>query len=919
MPDSSSLETKPPLYGDEKENKVIQDGRKACYPNDESQLSEPKFGLAFSGGGIRSATFNLGVLQGLAEAHLLKRIDYLSTVSGGGYIGSWFSALLHRKAIVVANLNTNNKKTNKPDASHVKTALDKLQDELTPEPKVSQTDQKLPKGESSIQWLRRYSAYLTPRYGLFSLDTLAALAGLFRNLLLNQTILICLLMAILLAPYLLMRAGRWMATIHGNGLFTILSITTGVLLIAAIFLVRVGLTRPDSRNALPAVIAALLGSCGAVLIFYLNQHQQCLFLPAISKFGGVLYALTWLISPQWKNWKMQCWAAISGVALGLMLYGYGELLRPGYIPANLLGAFSLVLGPVILLQILCMAALIHIGLVGRGFSEINREWLGRAGGQVFALEMAWVAFTSLALFAPALIDYLSDWIAYSGGVAWALGSVATFWLARSDKSGGKNTNPLLEKWLGIAPYLIVLGLLIALSTGLHNGLLAYSGIKKEKISEAQRSDYTITIKDKKFEKFEATPLDSQPNMRQSMKETLQANVRIDFYTLLGAFGISLLIGTAFARRIDVNVFSMHQFYRSRLARAYLGASNTDRKPNPFVDFDEYDDLALSELARQRPVHLVNTTLNLTKVTNNELQWQERRGISFLFSPHYCGYQLSPQHQHYVPTEKYMRSILPEQKGVMLGTAIAISGAAASPNMGYHSSPPLAFLMTFFNIRLGRWCPNTAGDEIGLSSPREGLPCLLSELFGSTNINTKFVNLTDGGHFENLGIYELVRRRCKLILVSDSGADSMEGFEFEDLGNAIQKCRVDFGVDIKMFGMEKLLPRKAKSRMAYGRIKYDDQAENDGVLIYLKPVLRGNEPMDIYHYAATHHDFPHQGTGDQWFEESQFESYRELGLITVREMLKKLGIPGDNSNESCLDFINRMLALCEPFIHPAKII
>ena len=135
-------------------------------------------------------------------------------------------------------------------------------------------------------------------------------------------------------------------------------------------------------------------------------------------------------------------------------------------------------------------------------------------------------------------------------------------------------------------------------------------------------------------------------------------------------------------------------------------------------------------------------------------------------------------------------------GIGTGTAVAISGAAASPNMGYHSSPAAAFLMTMFNARLGWWMGNPRDKYNWLrSSPRRGLLYLLNELFGLTNDRTHFVNLSDGGHFENLGIDELVRRRCRYIIACDAEQD--DALTFNGLGNAIRKCRMDLGVEISV--------------------------------------------------------------------------------------------------------------------------
>lgn len=897
------------------EHRVIKDGR-----GETDQPPKALLGLAFSGGGIRSATFNLGVLQALSSTRLLKRFDYLSTVSGGGYIGSWFSALLQRKAAA-------RQPDRAPSPEDIAQALAELQKELAPDEQdkhsrlnihARTTPAEQPTGQKAVLWLRRYSAYLTPRYGLFSLDTLAALAGLFRNLLLNQAILICVLMTLLISPYFLMSIGHHIVTMHDpSGYISMAVISALVLLSMSVHNIGDGLQNKylssSDSQVWAIVLSAFLGTSIAALLFYLNLRLCWNTLPELSLLAGLIYLLAFAIT-QTRQLNSLFWTLLTAAVLAGMCYGYGYLLEQ--ISEGFRGAYTLILGPVLLIQLLCMAAIIQTGLTSRGFSEINREWLGRAGGIVFALELMWVAFTTLALFGPALVDYMNEWVAYSGGVAWLLGTATTFWLARSDQSGGNKTSPMVKMVLSVAPYLIMLGLLIVLSYSLHNALYKLSIPTDSKVTATSNSNQSdsdttkisieygildnalaatpatrqnginLTFKNNSFEKSKYEKIEDKPTLKHSAQQILQENAQIKFYILFLASAIFLIVGGMLAWRVDINLFSMHQFYRNRLARGYLGASNRKRADrDPFTDFAQSDDMALSALKVQRPIHLVNTTLNLTKVKEAELAWQERLGVAFLFSPHYCGYQLSPQHQYYVATDLYMNENC--ANGVMLGTAVAVSGAAASPNMGYHSSPPLAFLMTFFNVRLGRWCPNTARKDIHESSPRFGLWCLLKELFGNADDQYDFVNLTDGGHFENLGVYELVRRQCKVIIVSDGGADDMNGFTYEDLGNAIQKCRVDFGATIEMFGMDKMRPRDAQARYACGRIRYADG--DTGVLIYLKPMLCGNETVDVSHYAALHNDFPHQSTGDQWFEESQFESYRQLGILTAQEMIDRYAL------------------------------
>ena len=147
--------------------------------------------------------------------------------------------------------------------------------------------------------------------------------------------------------------------------------------------------------------------------------------------------------------------------------------------------------------------------------------------------------------------------------------------------------------------------------------------------------------------------------------------------------------------------------------------------------------------------------------------------------------------------------------------------------------------------------------------------------GSTTNRSKYINLSDGGHFENLGIYELVRRRCRYIIACDGEQDS--SLTFNGLANAIRKCRVDFGIniDINLDQIRKVAENgSSTAHCVVGTIDYG----NDicGKLLYIKSSLSSDEPSDVQEYAKREPAFPHQTTGDQWFDESQFESYRALG-------------------------------------------
>jgi hypothetical protein len=216
-------------------------------------------------------------------------------------------------------------------------------------------------------------------------------------------------------------------------------------------------------------------------------------------------------------------------------------------------------------------------------------------------------------------------------------------------------------------------------------------------------------------------------------------------------------------------------------------------------------------------------------------------------------------------------------------------------MGYNSSAPLAFLLTLFNVRLGWWLGNPGPHGGGglatytKDSPRLALRPLVAEMTGNTNDTFPYVYLSDGGHFENLGLYEMVMRRRRFIIVSDVGCDL--DFKFDDLGNAIRKIRIDFGVPIDMGPVMKVYPRGGKEKdgkyCAVGRIRYTcvDRGEGveDGRLLYIKPSFYENEPRDVYNYGMANDAFPHESTADQWFSESQFESYRMLGSHVLDEI------------------------------------
>jgi len=281
--------------------------------------------------------------------------------------------------------------------------------------------------------------------------------------------------------------------------------------------------------------------------------------------------------------------------------------------------------------------------------------------------------------------------------------------------------------------------------------------------------------------------------------------------------------------------------------------------------------------------VINTTLNL--VGGENLARQQRKAEPFSITPLHCGcFRLG-----YRSSREYGGS---DTGGISLGTAATISGAAASSNMGYYTtSPLLSLILTLFNVRLGWWLgnPGPAGETTyDLRAPKYSVAPVIDEALGMTDDTNKYVYLTDGGHFENLAIYEMVLRRCHIVVACDGAQDP--DYRFSDLGNAIRKIRIDLGIPIEFFGMpiHAGWPDEKEKGMywAIAKIRYsciDGGNAKDGLLLYIKPAVYGNEPGDVLEYKKSFPAFPHQTTADQFFDEPQFESYRVLGSHIIDQM------------------------------------
>ncbi len=365
--------------------------------------------------------------------------------------------------------------------------------------------------------------------------------------------------------------------------------------------------------------------------------------------------------------------------------------------------------------------------------------------------------------------------------------------------------------------------------------------------------------------------------------------------------IAVVIGAALVISLVVNTnyLSLHRGYRDRLMEAFLPNLDSVREDR-WGRATQADRALLQEMCQapnERPYHLIGA--NVVLIDSPRSKYRGRGGDCFLFSPLYCGSHATG----WIPTNKYMKA---GGGGMTLSTAMSVSGASFNPNAGnsgqgltHNSLVSTAF--SLLNIRLGYWAANPDREHSRWFQPNFIYPGLKGGVFGGAfREDHGVVELTDGGHFDNTALYELIRRKVQLIILSDGGADPQ--FHFDDLGNAIERARVDFGVKIRFddeeFPLKNLIPGSAQGQnlliaryglaqnaFALGSIEYSDGTS--GTLVYIKLTLIAGLPEDIYSYKAANNEFPHEATADQFFDEVQFEAYRELGYQLAWRMLEKV--------------------------------
>ncbi|MBZ9655301.1 patatin-like phospholipase family protein [Phyllobacterium lublinensis] len=807
------------------------------------------FGVALSGGGVRSACFCLGALQALDRYKLIPRIDYLSTVSGGGYIGASMVSALTRSngefPFAVAEQENGDVRDNEP-VSHI----------------------------------RDHSRYLAPK-GLSDLLLTVAvvLRGLAVNLLLVLSVLFPLATLTILANpsgfhlrhnilYDLARyfepPAGWKAEPLTSGYDYLrdpflLTKATGVLLV--LFLIVWGLRRS-----------------------YLERHS--------------------IQRPQRISEPRSRWTRAAALLLVLFLLVViievqsRVLARiiDWYTQAGPSGTSIVSFGGV-LMTIIASTALFHERLVSLIQKALSNPTIG-------ARIQAWSAKLALyaaALALPALI-YLLFLTLCVWGIATAAGTYPLAPSALADPGIG------LARYVGLA-LLISFAIWLVLLLTRPTGREIFSSMRATLFEHGWRSLAAIVLTLMFVSALTATAIATRAP-------------GTSWFMLYNYLAISAFI-TFLAMNFAENANALHRLYRDRLNIAFrLGKGRLGIASLP-----------LGELGTKSPYLLVNGTLNVRRSTPRKRRGSTspepatdsdggtgantlpstdpaKRGRNaefFLFSKGFVGSDATG----YASTE----AMTANEPQLDLATAAAISGAAVSSSMGRVGARILSPTLALLNLRLGYWLrnPRYVDDAQGPAPQDAAQPAarvkaswydffrfyLAAEAFGILRSDSSRIFVSDGGHIDNSGLYQLLKRKCQMIMVIDAEADP--AMNFGALVDVQRFARIDLGIRIAIDweAMRNAMLKRSADRakrippddeahcqhFAVGKIIYD-QAGTEGILVYVKASVTGDEPDYVLDYERRYPLFPHESTGDQFFSEEQMEAYRSLGFHAANCALKE---------------------------------
>lgn len=747
-----------------------------------------RVGLAMSGGGIRSATFNLGLLQAMDQKGVLANVDYCSTVSGGGYVGGFWTAWRLRQDQVGGK----------------EPALFPRQPEsarANPEHAAGPREVREP---ASIRHLREFSRFLMPRLGFGEVEmwngVVAVLGGMLPSILATVAAVAAVWLTWFVLAMAFLQGSSWRLAFAAVA-FAWLTETVHRTLERA------------WREVKPADEDEL-------------RHSRC---GELATWAGVASGVGLAVLHVWQaEWRVDGW-------------GFPPRMAGWFVPAMSWTGVALGLFGLRILQ-----ARFRSPTGARGTERQNRQAfahdLDRTIARCLGAAAVWAALAGLWLVGGVSWDgrELRWYATIPGGSAVGLAALFAWirrWLQERPPAGEGGKTSWMDRLKPILPQLAanlaVAALLVVVATAL------------QQVTQHPGSFLVAAL-------------------------------------VAGAVVVATL-GLLNPARIG-----LHEFYRSRIARCFLGAANprtlldpkdTNRQTNERSDDDvPWDDLdhhcrriveggpASGSRLALRPIHLVCCAGN--NLAGDPLGSLYRGARSVVVS------------QNGVSVGDLTRPV----PGLTLSAALTASAAAFNSNMGFVSmelGPAVAILTTAMNLRLGLWVPHPASRSRRMDEwPGRHF---FEEMFARTHCEPPgsgdhpWLHLSDGNHFENFGLYELIRRHCRYVILTDCGADPE--YAFDDFARTQRRIREDFGVEIEV-DLSPLQPGAnglASQHAVIGTIHYNGVGGSDkGTLIYFKPVLTGDEPPDVLAYRTAHPDFPQQTTADQFYDEAQWESHRRLG-------------------------------------------
>ena len=763
----------------------------------------PTVGLALSGGGVRSATFGLGLLRGLAAQGLFRRVDYLSTISGGGYVGAMLGRLISALGL-------------------------------------AQAQQMLAAGHSDmLGWLRSNGRYLTPAG---SRDVGILIVTYLRAFLAVHIEAFFALVPVALAltlPHLLQHSLGWLQATAWQGWaspwFALALLWAAALLPGLL----VGYwAAPETRSPDPAGRRLYPGDA---------------FLLA----GLILVALALTLRP--------------GRLPLLQAWRQAELV----LPLLVLALWSAALGHASAMARLALAREPRLLAVARLRNQLTR-WL--RGALLACLLLAgagaldWASWWLLLMLSS---SQPSGWVwggVGAGGVLlFVLRGLAPVLQQLAAQAEARHTMALGPLLLNVAGHLGALVLLLA-------WLLAVQ-----------------------WWVFAEAPL--------ALLRGFPAWMR---WAMLALAALGWWLTTARLAQA-ANASSLSGFYQARLVRAWLAVGNRRRGIcTPFTPADARlrsvtevaagDDVDLTchhPEADGGPLHLIGACLNQTRDDASGLFNADRKGRLVIASAR----ALEVGTQEVLRWDDGAATASAGRAAGTLGGWVAVSGAAAAPGAGAYTSRGWALVMFLLGIRLGHWIESPLPQALTPLKTwlwrRGPKPLMLwsearARFFGPAR---PWWYLSDGGHFDNTGVYALIKRECDFIILSDASADPE--YRFADIENLVRKARIDLDAEIEFYSRQEaarllslpgdgitvlspdeLADNSTRRGVLLARIRYrrSDPAhgEREGTLLVVKPNLHICLDLDLLAYAQRHPSFPHESTGDQFFDEAQWESYQRLG-------------------------------------------